>query len=42
MSSHEHSHVEEVPTDDWSVPKLIGLVFLVLGTFFVFIYNVSP
>lgn len=40
--SSETSHNDEVPTDDWSVPKLIGLGLLVLGTFFVFIYNVSP
>lgn len=30
------------PTDDWTVPKLLGLAALVLGTFFVFIYNISP
>jgi hypothetical protein len=31
------------PNDDqWTVPKLIGLIILTLGAFFVFIYNVSP
>ncbi len=33
---------EEVPTDDWTVGKLIGLGVLVLVVFFVFIYNISP
>jgi hypothetical protein len=31
-----------VLTDDWTVPKLLGIAFVVLGCFFVFIYNVSP
>lgn len=31
-----------VLTDDWTVPKLLGLVVLVLGLFFVFIYSISP
>jgi hypothetical protein len=29
-------------TDDWTVPKLLGIAVLVLGGFFVFIYNISP
>lgn len=29
-------------TDDWTVPKLLGIAVVVLGTFFVFIYNISP
>ena len=33
---------QEVPTDDWSVPKLMGLAVLVLGAFFIFISNISP
>lgn len=33
---------QKVPTDDWTVPKLMGLAVLVLGCFFVFIYNISP
>jgi hypothetical protein len=32
----------EVPTSNWTVPMLLGLAFAVLGTFFIFIYNVSP
>lgn len=40
--SDSHDSTEAPPTDDWSVPKLIGIAVLVLGTFFVFIYNVSP
>lgn len=40
--SSEAIDTETVPTDNWSVPKLIGLVVLVLGTFFVVIYSVSP
>jgi hypothetical protein len=33
----------QTPTnDDWTVPKLMGLAVLVLGAFFVFIYNISP
>ena len=31
-----------VTTDDWTVPKLLGIAVVVLGSFFVFIYNVSP
>jgi hypothetical protein len=38
----EASHTDEVPTDDWSVPKLIGIAALVLGAFFAVIYTVSP
>ena len=38
----DHVDTDHVPTDDWTVPKLIGIGFLVLGTFFMFIYNVSP
>lgn len=30
------------PPDNWSVPKLLALLVLVLGGFLVFIYNVSP
>ena len=41
MSDH-HVNTDEVPTDDWSVPKLIGSVLLVLGSFFVFLDNGSP
>ncbi len=33
---------QKVPTDDWSVPKLLGLAVLVLGGFFVFINTISP
>jgi hypothetical protein len=33
---------QEVPTDNWTVPKLLGLAVVVLGSFFVFIYNISP
>ena len=33
---------DHVPTDDWTVPKLIAIGVLVLGTFFAFIINVSP
>lgn len=29
-------------TDDWTVPKLLGIAVAVLGTFFIFIYNISP
>ena len=29
-------------TDDWTVPKLLGMAVTVLGAFFVFIYNISP
>lgn len=38
----DHVDTDHVPTDDWTVPKLIGIGLLVLGTFFVFIYNASP
>lgn len=31
-----------VVTDDWTVPKLLGIAVVVLGGFFVFIYNISP
>ncbi|APR82497.1 Hypothetical protein A7982_07846 [Minicystis rosea] len=41
MSSSEID-TDHVPTDDWTVSKLVGLGLLVLGAFFVFIYNVSP
>ena len=34
--------IQQVPTDDWTVPKLLGLTVLVLGLFFVFIYTISP
>ena len=34
--------IVEAPIDDWSVPKLFLIAFAVLGTFFVFIWNVSP
>ena len=27
---------------DWTVPKLVGLIFFTLGTFLTFIYYVSP
>jgi len=30
------------PPDNWSVPKLLVLMVAVLGSFLVFIYNVSP
>jgi hypothetical protein len=33
---------QHVATDDWTVPKLLGVAFVVLGSFFVFIYNISP
>jgi hypothetical protein len=33
---------QTVPTDDWTVPKLLGIAVAVLGCFFVFIYNISP
>lgn len=33
---------EKAPTDDWTVPKLMGIAVVVLGAFFVFIYNISP
>jgi uncharacterized membrane protein YukC len=41
MSSSEID-TDHVPTDDWTVQKLIGLGVVVLGAFFIFIYNVSP
>jgi hypothetical protein len=31
-----------VLTDNWTVPKLLGLVVLVLSLFFIFIYSISP
>jgi hypothetical protein len=31
-----------VPTDNWTVPKLLGLAVLVLGLFFIFISSISP
>ncbi len=31
-----------VLTDDWTVPKLLGLAVLVLGLFFIFISSISP
>jgi hypothetical protein len=40
--SSESSDSNQVPTDDWTVPKLLGLAVLVLGSFFVFIYYASP
>ncbi|WP_275939212.1 hypothetical protein [Polyangium spumosum] len=33
---------EKAPTDDWTVPKLLGLAVIVLGGFFVFISTISP
>jgi uncharacterized membrane protein YukC len=33
---------DHVPTDDWTVPKLVGIGLTVLVAFFIFIYNVSP
>jgi len=33
---------EKVPTSDWTVPKLLGLAVLVLGSFFIFISTISP
>ena len=33
---------EKAPTEDWTVPKLLGLAVLVLGAFFVFINTISP
>lgn len=38
----DHVDTDHVPTDDWTVPKLIGILVLVLGGFFAFIINVSP
>lgn len=40
--SDDHENTDHVPTDDWTVPKLIGIAVVVLGSFFIFIYNVSP
>lgn len=34
--------VLDQPTDDWTVPKLLTIVFVVLGGFLTFIYFVSP
>jgi hypothetical protein len=34
--------IPPVQTDDWTVPKLLGIAVVVLGCFFVFIYNISP
>jgi hypothetical protein len=36
------SATPKYPGDEWTVSKLFGIAFLVLGSFFVFIYNVSP
>jgi hypothetical protein len=33
---------DKVPTENWSVPALLGLAVLVLGGFFIFISNISP
>ncbi|MDI1431848.1 MULTISPECIES: hypothetical protein [Polyangium] len=33
---------EKAPTEDWSVPMLLGLAVVVLGGFFVFINTISP
>ncbi len=33
---------QKAPTDDWTVPKLLGIAFVVLGCFFVFINTISP
>jgi len=33
---------QKVPTDEWTVPKLLGIAFVVLGGFFVFISQISP
>lgn len=37
-----HETLDQPNDDQWTVPKLIGLIILTLGAFFVFIYNVSP
>lgn len=34
--------VLDQPADDWSVPKLLTILVLVLGSFLTFIYFVSP
>jgi hypothetical protein len=33
---------QPAPTEPWTVPMLLGIVVVVLGGFFVFIYNISP
>lgn len=34
--------IQPAITDDWTVPKLLGIAVVVLGSFFIFIYNISP
>jgi hypothetical protein len=38
----DHVDTDHVPTDDWTVAKLLVVGFLVLGAAFTFIYSVSP
>jgi len=41
-SSNNYEITEPGSPGEWSAPKLVALGVLVLASFFVFIYNVSP
>lgn len=40
--SKSETPVYSDPTDDWSVPKLIGVIFGVLAAAFTIIWTISP
>lgn len=42
MATTNPKDLPRVHEGDWTVPKLIGLIFFTLGSFLVFIYYVSP
>ncbi len=42
MATTDPKNLPRIVEGDWTVPKLIGLIFFVLGTFFTLIYYVSP
>jgi hypothetical protein len=41
-SSTDPKNLPRVNEGDWTVPKLIALLVFALGSFFAFIYYVSP